>query len=540
MIISAWKCKGKNMSSQWKLILTKLFPMKININIFKYLLLLILLVSLTSCGSKAASQDTSVDLNQINQGSQANHGKLSRKITEVSPPVVIQELRQRLEVYQPQVKITTPKPEEVLQDNSLKVNFRVKDLPVFKNSQFGLGPHLQVILDDEPYQEVYELDQPLEIPNLSAGTHTLRVFASSPWYEGFKNEGAYDQVTFHVFTKSDDNNPDPKLPLLTYSRPQSSYGAEPILLDFYLTNAPLHLVAKEEDNQKIGDWRIRCTVNGESFILDRWQSLYLKGFKPGKNWVKLEFLDGQGNPVKNVFNSTIRTITYNPGGKDTLAQIARGELKADELRSIIDPKYVVKKPVVQPAPTVTPIPTPTPTPKVEVKPAPKTTPTSEAKSQIQPQAKESLSPSPVVPETPKVIKSPPTEVKEVPSQTTPVVKPTQSLQTSPKSIESQSVKLQPQVTPKSSTETIAADKEVQPKPEVEVKPESKAESQSKTAPQPETEVKQAATEKLRQYFKSLQPSDDKASSSTSSQSDEVEIKANPEPEAAVPGGISAN
>jgi hypothetical protein len=70
--------------------------------------------------------------------------------------------------------------------------------------------------------------------------------------------------------------------VLTYSRPTGSYGAEPIMLDFYLTNAPLHLVAQENPDDEIADWRIRVTVNGESFVLDRWQPVYLKGFKPGK------------------------------------------------------------------------------------------------------------------------------------------------------------------------------------------------------------------------------------------------------------------
>ena len=116
----------------------------------------------------------------------------------------------------------------------------------------------------------------------------------APGTKSFKNDGAYAQVTFHVFAKTQENSPDPKLPLLTYSRPQGAYGAEPILLDFYLTNAPLHLVAQENDKDDIADWRIRATVNGESFVIDRWQPLYLKGFKPGKNWVQLEFLDEKG------------------------------------------------------------------------------------------------------------------------------------------------------------------------------------------------------------------------------------------------------
>jgi len=60
------------------------------------------------------------------------------------------------------------------------------------------------------------------------------------------------------------------------------------MLDYYLTNAPLHFVAQEDEN--IADWRIRVTVNGNNFVLDRWQPIYLKGFKPGQNWVQIEYL----------------------------------------------------------------------------------------------------------------------------------------------------------------------------------------------------------------------------------------------------------
>ncbi|NJN06612.1 MAG: hypothetical protein HC815_00950 [Richelia sp. RM1_1_1] len=301
-----------------------------------------LVLSLTACGGKAVSQDVSIKLSEPIEQKDA---QLSRKFSEVAPPEVIQELRQTLEVYQPQVKILNPQPEEVLQEDKLQVKLQVKDLPIFKNAKYGLGSHLKVILDNQPELEVYNLSQPLELVDLSPGTHTLRVFASRPWHESFKNEGAYAQTKFHVFTKSDDNNPDSNLPILTYNHPQGSYGAEPILLDFYLTNAPLHLLAQDNPDSAIADWRIRCTINGESFIIDRWQSLYLKGFNTGKNWVKLEFLDNQGNPVKNIFNSTVRVINYESKGKDTLAKIVRGELASEDLRGIVEADYAVEIPV---------------------------------------------------------------------------------------------------------------------------------------------------------------------------------------------------
>ncbi len=310
--------------------------------LFKNLIVCLLVLSLTACGDKAIGKDVSIQLAE--KPVREKNAQLSRKISEVAPPEVIQELRQSLDVYQPQVKILNPQPDEVLESNKLKVSLQVKDLPIFKDARYELGSHLEVILDNQPQLEIYDLNQPLELSDLSPGTHTLRVFASRAWHESFKNEGAYAQTTFHVFTRSDDNDPDENLPILTYNSPEGSYGAEPILLDFYLTNAPLHILAKDNPDNPIADWRIRCTINGENFIIDRWQSLYLKGFNLGQNWVKLEFLDNQGNPVKNVYNSTVKAINYEPKGKDTLAKIVRGEITAEDLRGIVDSNYAVEIP----------------------------------------------------------------------------------------------------------------------------------------------------------------------------------------------------
>jgi hypothetical protein len=288
--------------------------------------------------------------------------QLGGSFSEVSPPEAIQALNQVLVRYQPQVKILDPKPEQLISDNTVTVRLQVKDLPVFKDAKLGLGPHLSVILDNQAFTPVYDLTQPLILKDLEAGTHTLRVFAARPWDESFKNEGAYAQATFHIFTKTESNNPSPTQPLLTYNLPAGSYGAEPILLDFYLTNAPLRLVAQGASGKEdVVDWQIRCTVNGQNFVLDRWQSLYLKGFKPGKNWVQLELIDEQGKSLPNVFNSTVRVINYDPDSKDTLARLVRGELKATQAKGIVETgfKPSVASPAVAPAPSVSPSPRPT-------------------------------------------------------------------------------------------------------------------------------------------------------------------------------------
>lgn len=273
--------------------------------------------------------------------------RLTNQLAEVSPPEALQTLKQVIDAYTPQVRILSPRPGEIMDDTTVSVRVQVRGLSIFKNDQWQMGPHLHVMLDDEPYRAVYDLSQPLVFTDLAPGTHTLRVFASRPWHESFKNQGAFDERTFHVFAPTPQKTPDPSAPLLTYSRPQGTYGAEPIMLDFYLTNAPLHMTAQQDPKDDIQDWRIRCTINGQSFVFDRWQSIYLKGFQPGRNWVQLELLNEKGEPIENRFNNTVRVIDYQPGGDDTLSRLVRGELALKEVAGIIDPTYV---PPVKPNP----------------------------------------------------------------------------------------------------------------------------------------------------------------------------------------------
>ena len=297
-------------------------------------LLVALALGLASCSSDPITPIVLLESKDSTPAANTLMGTLS----EVSPPERIQQLKPFLDVYEPQVNIVSPKDNDILDDTTVSVKFQIRDFPLYKDADLDLGPHLQVFLDEQPYQTVYNPEAPIIFTDLAPGTHTVRALAVRPWDESFKNVGAYDQVTFNIFTESPQNNPDSSQALLTYSQPQGSYGAEPILLDFYLTNAPLHIVAESDDN--IPDWRIRCTVNGESFIFDRWQPIYLKGFQAGKNWVKLEIIDENGILINNAFNPGIRVIDYVPGGDDSLSQLIRGEIPLSQARVLVDPNYV--------------------------------------------------------------------------------------------------------------------------------------------------------------------------------------------------------
>ncbi|MDB9429548.1 hypothetical protein PN482_11750 [Microcystis aeruginosa CS-555/01A07] len=310
-------------------LLHKLIPVK---TLHICLVIGLLTILLTACGDRLTATN-------LPTSETSNLPVVQGRISEVAPPALIQELRPSLERYAPQVTILSPLAEEVFDDTQVIVKLQVSDLPIFQDDTLKLGPHLSLIVDNEPAAAIYDLKQPIILENLAPGTHTLRVFALRPWQESFKNDGAFAETTFHILTKTGKNAPDHNLPLLTYSSPQGIYGAEPILLDFYLSNAPLRLSNTANGDNNLQDWRIRVTVNGESFLLDTWEPIYLKGFAKGNNWVQLEFIDGQGNKVENEFNTSVRVISFDPSYQDGLSQLVRGDLSPTIARSIVDPNY---------------------------------------------------------------------------------------------------------------------------------------------------------------------------------------------------------
>jgi hypothetical protein len=241
----------------------------------------------------------------------------------------------------------------------LSVAGDLKGYKPHKDPATGKGNHIHVILDNQPYEAYYELDQPFELRNVIAGKHTLRVFPSRPWHESYKNDGAFQMVEFTVKGGGDvskptttnsgqvmsNNNasarssPSPKTtpatnvnasatspspregkdvassnagavdtskPLLTYSRPKGEYkgeDADPIMIDFWLSNAKL----KAEG----GEYRVRYIIDDdEARYIDKWEPIWLLGWISGKHTVRLELVDKDGKPVENGgYNTTTREIT---------------------------------------------------------------------------------------------------------------------------------------------------------------------------------------------------------------------------------------
>lgn len=284
------------------------------------------------------------------------------KLAEVTSPQIIQELRQELEQYSPQVRITEPRAEKTFNQTDVTLKLAVEDFSIFQDDRLHLGNHLNFIVDNEPFQSIYSLDEPIIIKNLAPGTHTVRVFAVNPWGESFKNEGAYAQTTFNVLTQTNANQPNPDLPLLTYNSPTGTYGAEPLLLDFYL-NAPDQGIIFSSPNADNQPWQVKATINGTSFMINDWQPYYLTGFEAGENWVQLELIDETGNNIENVFNNTVRVINYDPQKFNTLSKLVTDQISLEDAQPMVEQNYYIQ-PVETPE-IIEPIVTTEPEPQVK-------------------------------------------------------------------------------------------------------------------------------------------------------------------------------
>lgn len=254
----------------------------------------------------------------------------------------------------PTLKILVPAANANIASSTVKVRLAIsgdlKGYKPHKDPQTQMGNHIHVILDNQPYEAYYNLEQEFELRNVADGEHTLRVFPSRPWHESYKNNGGFQMVKFAVknggadTTKPATTNSgqpmsnanaaspsnantnansasvsegkdmqtstagpvDASKPLLTYSRPKGEYkGAEAdaIMIDFWLANA--RLVGGG------GEHRVRYAIDGgEARFIDKWEPIWLSGWAAGKHSIRIELIDRDGKIVDNGgYNSTTREIT---------------------------------------------------------------------------------------------------------------------------------------------------------------------------------------------------------------------------------------
>src|SRR6266436_2162843 len=123
----------------------------------------------------------------------------------------LMKARGEQEEAKPALKIVSPAKGAVINGSTVDVKLDLSgDLKGYmphKDPATGKGNHIHVILDNQPYEAYYELDQPFQLRNVMEGKHTLRVFPSRPWHESFKNDGAFQMVEFTVKGGGDASKP---------------------------------------------------------------------------------------------------------------------------------------------------------------------------------------------------------------------------------------------------------------------------------------------------------------------------------------------
>jgi hypothetical protein len=272
-------------------------------------------------------------------------------LTVVERPQKIKDLmaaRGEQDEAAPTLKIVEPKAESTIASSTVKVKIELSgDLKGYKphmDEATKTGNHIHVILDNQPYEAYYNIDQPFELRNVADGEHTLRVFPSRPWHEAYKNDGAFQMVKFTVKNGGADTSKptttntgntmanantaptpegkdmqtstagavDPKKPMLTFSRPKGEYkgaDADAIMIDFWLSNGRLQRISRDAINTD--GYKVRYTVDAdEPRHITIWEPIWLTGWTAGKHTIKLELVDEKGNVVENGgYNSTTREIT---------------------------------------------------------------------------------------------------------------------------------------------------------------------------------------------------------------------------------------
>ncbi len=166
------------------------------------------------------------------------------------------------------------------------------------------GQHIHNIIDNEPYTAHYETKFTKPVAD---GQHVVLSFLSRSYHESLKHRSAFDLRIINVGESKPAASPiiNVNAPNLFYSRPKDTYSgadAKRIMLDFYLVNTTL----------EPGGTRVRATINGTEFMLDRWLPYMMEGLPAGENTVKLELIDGSNNVMPGPYNSVTRTFTVAP------------------------------------------------------------------------------------------------------------------------------------------------------------------------------------------------------------------------------------
>jgi hypothetical protein len=226
----------------------------------------------------------------------------------VEPPGAVQHLHQALAKHHPQLSLISPLDGSQLLGGPLNLELKIEDWPVVNDIELGLGAHVAIQIDGQTPIRLSERNGnrlTLELPPLSPGSHRFTAYAAYPWGEAVKTPGASLHWSLDQLRPLMGSQPKRDAPWLAVVSPAELGSDSPLLLDWLVWNAPLQ-------NLKAGDarWRLRISVNEDSFVVDQQDALWLQGIdnQKGINTVQMELLNGIGESLEPMFNNQLRAV----------------------------------------------------------------------------------------------------------------------------------------------------------------------------------------------------------------------------------------
>jgi hypothetical protein len=257
--------------------------------------------TLAACNNDGSKNNQSVD--SLGQTTEAPEKSIKIVPVEQSPEFPDAQLTIK--------KVST----EMLGTDSVKVtiDYDVKNYELKKQTEGEVagacnnskdGQHIHFILDNKPYTALYKPTHTFTLPINSE--HYVMSFLSRSYHESLKNKDAGVLLHFKVDEKGKYHElANPNTPMIFYSRPKGDYvgkDTENVLLDFYVYNTNL-----AADGNKV-----KATINGNSFVIDKWIPYFIHNAPMGSMKVKLEILDKDGKNIGGENTTIDREVTLAP------------------------------------------------------------------------------------------------------------------------------------------------------------------------------------------------------------------------------------
>jgi hypothetical protein len=236
----------------------------------------------------------------------------------------------------PKVAIAAPKAEQAIPADKAKdfeIKITVKDWETEER-----GPHIHVILDNNPYTRVNDPKAPLKLSDLiganetiSEGEHVLAAFPSRMNHESVKAQGAIAISHFWVGKKGKTTFK-AKDPMLFFSRPKGTYNgpkADHVLVDWYLVNAEL---GEKKMSIKASVQGPGLDESGRQLVIKEWKPYVLENLRSGEYTISMELDDKDGKAVPGATNSVTRKFVINREAHDETGEAppgAEGHKKGD-------------------------------------------------------------------------------------------------------------------------------------------------------------------------------------------------------------------